>query len=176
MKAQCAIVVCLLAAAGCGASSDAARFSDVPADATADRGVEYRVDGRPVAATLKLARGRLKPGETVELSVELDVAPLWEIRSLDAEPQSTATRLALDLPRGLRAEGDWRAPQTGRSLSPDGHAAYAGEVVFTRTLVVTEDARAGRHDVKCQVGYQACNEQTCLRPMVVELAATLRVE
>jgi Thiol:disulfide interchange protein DsbD, N-terminal len=178
MRLFCAITVCLLAAGGCGASA----VTSAPADrqalegATADNGVEQRINDAPVAATLRLARGRAKAGDVVELSVKLAVAPTWEIHALDAPEEATATRLALDLPSGVEAQGEWQVPEPVRSVSPDGHAVYAGEAVFTRTLVVKPGATAGEQPIKCRVSYQACNERQCLRPTAVELAVALRVE
>ena len=144
--------------------------------AAADVGGEHRNDGTPVSATLGLSPSRAKAGETIELSVRLKVAALWEIHTLDAQPPLVATRLELDLPGGLETLGEWQAPEPVRSLLPGGHAAYAGEAVFTRRIAVTERAAAGEQRVQCRVSYQACNERQCLRPSAIELATVLHIE
>jgi hypothetical protein len=167
MRLEHLIGVCLLAVCGCGEHRSTARATGA---------IEHRVDGQVVAATLRLASAQAKPGEAVDLSVKLDVAPLWEIRTLDDEFAGAATKLALDLPAGVESPGEWQAPRPGRSVSGDGHAAYGGEVVFTRRLVVRNGTAGGDYPVRCRVSYQACDARQCLAPAEVELAATLRVE
>jgi hypothetical protein len=173
MRGRSAIVFCLLAAAGCGVST--ATIEAPPAEQEApDWGVEHRVDGRPVAATLRLARARARAGETIEVAVQLDIAPQWEVRTLDSQFAGAATKIELELPPALEARGEWRAPRPGPSISGDGHPAYAGEVVFTRELMVR--GGAGEQPLKCRVSYQACDARQCLAPTEVELAATVRIE
>ncbi|HEX5444532.1 MAG TPA: hypothetical protein VFW87_11905 [Pirellulales bacterium] len=138
--------------------------------------VSRHVAGKPVSATLQLSHGAAKAGETIELAVTIDVAALWEIRTLDSEFAAAATKLELALPPGVEAKGEWQAPSPGRSVSGDGHPAYAGAVVFKRQLVVTRGARPGEQPIVCRAAYQACNEQQCLAPAHVELAVNLRVE
>ena len=185
------VVAWIGAAAGCNALSDDAGASNEPEPAvasasaeseaaaeraTADEGVEHRIDGTPVSATLALSRSRAEAGDTIELSVKLEVAALWEIRTLDAHPNSAATRLELQLPGGLEALGEWQAPEPLRSLMPEGHAAYADEAVFTRRIAVTERATVGEQRVKCRVRYQACDQRRCLQPSAIELSVPLHIE
>ena len=184
------VLVWLLALTGCGASYepvDASRQLEQGVANTGqhrarelegalDNGVERRTRDAPVRATLKLARARARAGERIELAVRLNVAPLWEIRTLAAEPRSAATRLELELPSGVKAVGGWQAPEPSRSLMPDGHAAYAGEIVFTRPLLVTDAAAAGEHQIQCSVAFQACNQRQCLTPAAIDLAVPLHIE
>jgi hypothetical protein len=179
------VSVCLLAAGGCGSPSSIVEASGkdektiraglaVP-DSGAN-GIEQRISGEPVSATLRLARARVKVGEEVELTVKLEIAPLWEIRTLDAEAGFTATELRLDLPDTFEAIGNWTAPPSVRSLMPDGHAAYADEAVFTRRLRIAEGAPRGKVPIRCRVQYEACNERQCLQPTALELQVLLDVE
>lgn len=130
----------------------------------------------PVRAELALAPAQTAPGREVELSVTLQVAPLWEIYPLEAGPTGTPTSLELNLPAGVEAATAWRAPRPDFSTAPDGHAVYAAEVVFTRTLKVTEATAAGDHAIKCRIRLQACNDRQCLAPSTIELSAPLHVE
>jgi hypothetical protein len=139
-------------------------------------GIEQRISGEPVSATLRLAHARVKAGEEVELTVKLKIAPLWEIRTLDAEAGFTATELRLELPDAFEAIGDWTAPPPVRSLMPDVHAAYVDEVVFTRRLRIAEGAPRGKVPIQCRVQYEACNERQCLQPTALELQVLLEVE
>ena len=107
------VVAWMVAVAGCGAVSEdvdasseaepqvagASAEGDAAVErAPADDGVEHRIDGTPVTATLALSRSRAEAGDTIELSVKLEVAALWEIRTLDAHPNSAATRQWTRLP------------------------------------------------------------------------------
>jgi hypothetical protein len=177
--------VCLLAAGGCGSPSSIAESSGkdektvraglaVPDSGV--NGIEQRISGEPVGATLRLGRARVKAGGDVEVSVKLEIAPLWEIRTLDAEAGFAATELRLDLPDAFVAIGDWMAPPPVRSLMPDGHAAYADEAVFTRRLKIAEGTPRGKVPIRCRVQYEACNERQCLQPTALELQVQLDVE
>ena len=138
--------------------------------------VNHRLKGQPVTTTLRLAKGHVKVGETVELSIILEVAPLWEIRTLDAIPSKIATQLDLSLPDGLQATGDWNVPKSHRSLTPDGHSVYAGENVFHQTIKIANNAASGERKVTCQVRYQACDEHRCLKPTAIKLKVLLQIE
>ncbi|MCA9015258.1 MAG: hypothetical protein KDA77_07980 [Planctomycetaceae bacterium] len=135
--------------------------------------VEHRVKGNPVSTTLKLARNHIQPGETIEISVQFEVAPLWEIRTMDAQPADLATRLELDLPAGLQATGAWITPAPERSMSPDRHPAYTGKIEFRRKISVSQDAKPGTQRVSCGVSYQACDEHRCLKPAEIKLQVPL---
>ncbi len=138
--------------------------------------VRSQDDDSPLRVTLRLAKSRAAAGDTIDLSVRLQIAPFWEIHALDAEAGSVATTLELELPDGVTAAGQWQAPEPATSLMPDGHPAYSGEVVFTRAITVTDVAATGEHAIRCRVRYQACNEQQCLSPATVELVGRLTVE
>ncbi len=120
-----------------------------------------------MSARLSLEPQRANAGDTIEVFVSLHTAPLWEIGALDAEPPSAATQLTLQLPDGVQAQGDWLAPSPGPSSMPGGHAAYSGEVVFTRQLLVDNAAVGGDHEIRCSIGYQACDGIKCLQPAVI---------
>jgi hypothetical protein len=123
-----------------------------------------------------LAKGTAAPGEEIELSVELKIAPMWEVHTLDAQPNIAATRLDLSLPPSVAASGEWNAPAPTRSLTPDGHPVYIGNVVFTRSLTVDGTSQSGSFEIGCDVGFQACNGGQCLQPKVIELRAPLVIE
>lgn len=183
---------CLFLLAGCGSADDV--ILDTPPDirpmvaehpskddATKEpiatsNGAEHRIKGTPVSTTLKLARGNVQPGETIELSVLFEIAPLWEIRTMDAQPADLATRLELDLPARLQSTGEWLTPEPERSMSLDRHPAYMGKIEFRQKILVEQSAQAGEKRIRCGVSYQACDEQRCLKPAAVKLQVSLVVE
>ncbi len=187
------LVTGLVALMGCSTDYDSAvsvqatdsntrgttKQADFHAVATEDRGpqsVSSADDDSPVEVTLRLATRRARRGDTVALSVRLQMAAFWEIHAVGDEGGSEATRLELELPEGLKVSGPWQTPEPVSSIAPDGHAVYSGEVVFTRLIEVTDAAPAGEHDILCRVHYQACDERRCLRPTDVELVGRLEVE
>jgi hypothetical protein len=191
MVLPASIVACLTAISGCGRPSNAIDASSgvppvaaemtshrvaAPAHTLLDEGVQSQVEGTALSAMLRLARARARVGDTIELSVSLKVVPLWEIGTLDASSETTATRLELDLPNWLEAQGAWYEPPPGRSHRPGGGRAYADEAVFKRKLVVKEGAAAGEHPVQCRVTYQACDDRQCLRPAAILLEVPLHIE
>lgn len=135
--------------------------------------VAVRVDGKPVSAVLRLPQRTVATGTQFDLTVELQIAPSWEIRTLDDDPaaDAAATRLELTLPPGISAVGEWAAPDAIRSASPDGHAVYIGKATFTRMLAIDASATKGMAAIACRAEFQACDERTCLRPQAVELSA-----
>jgi len=100
--------LCLLTT-GCGQSHNS-HLEQEPQTFAKSQGVEHRIEEQQVTATLLLAQKKVQPGETVDLKVTLDIAPLWEIRSKDAHPESIATKLDLELPSGWQSQNDWQFP------------------------------------------------------------------
>ena len=136
----------------------------------------HRVSGSPVTAILTIEPPRAKRGDQVELKLRLEIEPVWEIRELGDPSNTTATWLDLKLPDGVASSGDWIAPKSIRSISPDGHPAYVDEAEFNRQILVQRNVASGEIPITCHVHFQACNDGQCLEPTVVELATSLKVE
>ena len=134
-----------------------------------------RSEGEQVSVILMVPEQPVQPGMQFPLTVKFKIAPLWEIRTIDAQPEKLATHLELKLPDGFQAQGDWQVPPTGRSMSFDSHPVYSGEAVFQRTIEVGKDVPAGPCSVTCQIHYQACDEQRCLSPVQKDLKVTVQV-
>lgn len=138
--------------------------------------IVVHVDGKPITASLRLPRGAAAPGDEIDLTVELSIAPMWEIQPLGvAAGGATATQLELVLPPGVTAANEWTEPTTARSMAPDGHAVHAGRVSFHRALAIAATATAGPATIVCKVAFQACNDRTCLKPQTIELSAPLSI-
>lgn len=150
--------------------------AEAAAPTTEEALLRHLVEGEFVTATLRLKRRHVGVKESVEVSVELDIAPMWEIHILEAKPKATATQLELLLPDGIQAIGKWLAPEPDRSSSPDGHEVYADKAVFTRVIKITENATMGKNVIRCEIRYQACNERQCMKPTVFELGVPLHID
>jgi hypothetical protein len=172
---------------GCDRSRSSSGVADRPVetqsgDKTNDKGSltqlssTHRVNGTPVSAVLTLEPGRVKLGDEVTLTVQLKIEPLWELRALGDHSETMATQLELHLPGDVATDGDWQAPPSTRSISPDGHPVYVDQATFRQKLRVKPDASPGGRPIECRVNYQACNDQQCLEPAAVKLVAKLTVE
>ena len=148
--------------------------AQAPADARP--AAKLATDADPVALAMTVAPSALRAGDAFEVTLSVDVAPGYEIYPIGAAPPAVPTRIDLDLPAGFRADGEWSRPPTVRSENPDGHSAYAGQVVFVRRVVVARDLPPGVHRLGCAVRYQACTARLCLSPAEFTLAATVTVE
>lgn len=177
------MAACTLFACGCDSTSHAPPqvesaatvSSEADGESAAQHPVEQRVDGTPVTVIARLSHDAPRPGDEFELSIELRIAPLWEVRTLDAQPSVAATRIDIELPEGINAASEWHAPDPSRSISADGHPVYMGSATFRRTLQVDSLAHASECRMKCVVRYQACDERQCLAPQTVELVIPLRI-
>lgn len=138
--------------------------------------VSTRVEGQQVSIQLEIPHEQVKPGTSFPVTVKFDIAPLWEIRSLEAQPENVATQLKLELPDGFETQGDWQAPPTGRSQSADSHPVYSGQVEFQQMILVTKEAQPGEYEISSQVQYQACDEFRCLSPTQKRLHVTILVD
>ncbi|WP_417380738.1 hypothetical protein [Gimesia sp.] len=139
-------------------------------------GVSDRSEDQQVSVTLEVPEQTIKAGERFPLTVKFEIAPLWEIRALDAQPVNVVTQLKLALPEGFQTQGDWQAPPSGRSLSADSHPVYSGRVEFQQLIQAREDIKPGEYDISCQVQYQACDEHRCLSPTHKKLQLTVRIK
>lgn len=171
-----AIAASALLSCGCDRGGFGSNGNGAPPAMPNQSKSEHSCTGEQVTAKLKLKTGSAKPGDFVQLTLLLEIKPGWDLGTLDAVPEASATRLNLELPPELETQGDWLAPPAGRSLLSDGHAAYAGQVEFTRTLVVNRNAALGNYQVQCRIDYQVCNDRQCIRPAPIDLVVTVKIE
>jgi DsbC/DsbD-like thiol-disulfide interchange protein len=131
---------------------------------------------KPVVAALELSPAKPRAGEAVTLSVRVKMADGWHINdALNPGEGAIPTTLALKLPRGVTARGEWQYPAA--LPNPDGQGlVYEDEVVFKRTLKLAPEVPAGSLDVVCDFGYQACNASTCRPPAKLVLRARAAVK
>ncbi|MEN6407328.1 MAG: hypothetical protein ABFC77_12765 [Thermoguttaceae bacterium] len=179
MKRHFWLSLCIIAIGGCGPTShpsgEVCESPSVPASPNLQSKKHASV-ATPVTGTLRLANAATQAGDELELSVLLEIAPLWEIDPLKASLGSAATQLRLNLPPGLSAVGEWQSPEPFVSGMSGGHPGYGGEVLFTRRLKSSPQMPAGKYAILCSVAYQACNEQQCLQPAEMELKTVVEIK
>jgi uncharacterized protein YyaL (SSP411 family) len=124
----------------------------------------------PVLGIVTAPRASIAPGETVEVTLTLEVEPGWHIQSVKpSRADLLATSVEVGVADGLKP-GAMRFPEG--SVAPLGGerlSVYAGRVAITFPLAADADAPAGRRPVVLRVRHQACDERRCLAPDVLEL-------
>jgi hypothetical protein len=150
-----------------------ARFTDV--SSTSDAGKNPKPNQEhPVVASAELSPSRVRPGDTAVLVVRVQTAPTWHIYAVSgSRGPGVPTSFKLKLPDGVEAEGDWDVATPTRSS--DGQIIYEGEVEFRRKLRLGAGVAIGALRVACELGYQACDPQSCRPPTRAELVAKAEV-
>jgi hypothetical protein len=134
--------------------------------------VEAPRDGEPVTAAVAVLEPSAKRGDTVTLAVRVNVAFGWHVYAdVPAGSAYPTTKLDLELPDGVEADGDWQLPP---STAHDGAKVWTGELTFTRKLRVGGKGQAHAR-IGCEIRYQVCNEEMCLPPAALEVSTTLPI-
>ena len=126
----------------------------------------------------------VRAGDRVRLAVVLDVekgfhinADASQIRSSgDFRPVPTQVAVA-SMDAGLTV-GLARYPKAlaiDVDFIADRLMAFGGRTVIVVPVTVSESAATGIHGIRLDVRYQACDDQTCLFPQTVAVAAQIRV-
>jgi hypothetical protein len=156
------------------------KFLVAPAMLTASsRGSRRAMAGQPTArnpvvAAVELSPWKVHTGDTLDLVVRVQTAPTWHIyAAAGSSGPGVATTLALRLPEGIQADGEWSYPKS--SLGSDNQMIYEGSLEFRRKLRVAAAAAPGPKVVKCARGYQACDPHACRAPTKTDLVATAEV-
>jgi len=139
--------------------------------------LEEPLSYKPFVARAVLVPVNLETPVTLTFIIRAKTAPGWHIYA-EGGPAgiSQPTRLNLQLPDGIEADGDWTYPEP--TQGPDGSDAqliYEGEVFFRRRLKVTDAALSGRLSVGCEITYQACDAFSCRPPETLKLEAVAEV-
>lgn len=121
---------------------------------------------------------RVRPGETVQLSLGFEIAKGHHIQ---ANPAAQKTLV----PASVELAGP-AALTLGQPVYPPGHAfelegsdwdlsTYDGRLTITVPVSATAGITPGDHTIEGWFSYQACNRQSCLRPDRLAIAITVRV-
>jgi DsbC/DsbD-like thiol-disulfide interchange protein len=135
-----------------------------------------RAQRGPVIATATADKRRIRPGETVELALTLEIDPGWHIQS--AKPTRSAliaTSVELGVAEGL-SPGEMRFPDG--SLAPVGGeklSVYQGKVMVKVAITASRDCTPGRAPVIARIRFQACDDTRCLQPERVEVEFAIEV-
>ena len=138
---------------------------------------DSRPIARPKGVTLSssVVPAEARPGETVTYQVTAKVAPgtTWHIyKYAKVDPGNGPMLTTFDFfdPAGLIPKGDWTASKEPikkkEAVFPDVPFLefYEDEVTWNLTLTVPLDATPGKKTLRCQAGYQVCDDKSCSQP------------
>ncbi len=179
----CPLILLLISIPGC-TNSDSPIPDDLPVDVAPSPAIDQPLaqvnvlvddpdSTNVVTLGMALEPAQAEPGEMVTLAVRMRIATDWHTYAMNQPTDiQIPTTLKLALPAGLEEVGDWDIPPA-HPLDESTYA-YENEVTFRRFVRVKEGA-SGSQEIRCEVGYQACTAESCLRPTSATIDATLEV-
>jgi thiol:disulfide interchange protein DsbD len=117
-------------------------------------------------------------GRTVELAVVAHIRSGFHMNSHQPKEQYLIpTALIAELPAGLRALATTYPPGVMRKFkfSPKALSVYEGSVTLRMKLQATADAPLGALKLPFTLRYQPCNDELCLPPVNLPLAAEIEI-
>jgi thiol:disulfide interchange protein DsbD len=135
-----------------------------------------RTRPREAVLTPAIVPTEAKAGAKVTYEVRVKLEPGWHIYTFakqeqaDGPPRPRFTTFDLFDTGGLKVAGDWMVSkppiQHKEPAFPDLPFLefYQDEVTWSITLEVPPGTEPGKKTLRCQAGYQICNDQTCKFP------------
>jgi DsbC/DsbD-like thiol-disulfide interchange protein len=129
----------------------------------------------PFVARAVLVPANVEVPATLTFIIRAKTAPGWHVYATDGPVGiSQPTRLDLQLPDGVEADGDWVFPEPAQGDAGT-QLVYEGDLVFRRRLKITDAASSGPLSVGCEITYQACDAFSCRPPESLKLEAVAKV-
>jgi DsbC/DsbD-like thiol-disulfide interchange protein len=132
----------------------------------------------PVKVTLRTDKTTVRDGESLTVTVDVQIAPGWHIYAIDRPTGlSLPTKIKLQLPAGLESTGDWKTPEPALDDSSAGEPAfvYHGTAAFKQTLRVKQGTPAGPLAIPVEFRYQVCDRFSCRAPTALKLQTSIQV-
>jgi thiol:disulfide interchange protein DsbD len=134
----------------------------------------------PVSVSAKIDQSQLKPGQTAKLLIAVKIEPGWHLYALTQPPPPRAAKVTIDESGVFKLDGKvlqpkpkvYKDPNFSEPDKPFMSQAFENEVTFTAPIKVAGAAPPGTQKLIAKFSYQACDDQTCLRPTT----KTLEVE
>lgn len=145
---------------------------DPPAGAETGATPDPAQNQNPVSVSAKIDQSQLKPGQTAKLLITVKLEPGWHIYALTQPPPPRAAQVKIDESGVFKSNGKvlqpkpkvYQDPNFSEPGKPFMSQAFENEVTFTAPIKVAGDAQAGAQKLIAKFSYQACDDQTCLRP------------
>jgi len=148
-------------------------------------------DAEKATVRLELSRGVVRPGDQLTAAVVMEFAEgwhAWPSATQDVLPEGfgfaiRTTIEAAATPAWAEAVGavQWPEPHPARVADLSGSGTvevptYSGTAVAYVPVLVSGDAEAGEYELVFEVGYQVCDDSTCLAPETVTVRASVTVD
>src|SRR6266511_3111655 len=145
---------------------------DPPAGAETGATPDPAQNQNPVSVSAKIDQSQLKPGQTAKLLIAVKIEPGWHVYALTQPPPPRAAQVKIDESGVFKLDGKvlqpkpkvYKDPNFSEPDKPFMSQAFENEVTFTAPIKVAGDAQAGAQKLIAKFSYQACDDQTCLRP------------
>lgn len=156
-------------------------FASAPPDGKEPKRKDSKARFQPkqVKYKAKVTPATAKPGDTVTYSLEVTIDEPWHIYAFEKEdaPESKEARpepTKFDFfdTDGLTLSGDWTTdPKPTARVDPAFNNAviesHEGKVTFQVKMKVPKDAKPGKHILRNQIYFQACDPTKCLPPAFI---------
>lgn len=107
------------------------------------------------------------------LTVRADILAGWH--AYDSVPSNSPyapVKMVLELPEGVRQDGEWKRPVGHASIENPALTTFEGELEFQCELVATGLDSPSK--IVCEVSYQVCDARMCMPPMSKRLTAVIK--
>lgn len=144
-----------------------------------------------VTASILLSKTDVAPGADLIVAVVLDMKPKWHVwpglgeslgayAEFDSAIRTEAAPMPVDgspiiLHPGLTAWPEVHGVEVDLGDGKLDYGVYEGRVGILIPATVSPDAAVGAYPIQIQVGFQTCDDQTCLAPAFETLSAEVQV-
>ncbi len=155
----------------------------VPAALAADAVIQGTIVGRAnaqrvVDASLTVPARAVRPGQSVTLSVRLDIHDGWHVNSATPSLEYLIPTRIEFTARAAAAVEQVAYPE-GRMVTlefaKEKLSVYEGTTTIRATIRPPSDSPQGTREVPARLTYQACSNKACLPPETVAFAIPLRI-
>ncbi len=132
------------------------------------------------SASVQEKRPSYRPGQKLLVALHAAIDPGWHFYALTEPPGSFVIATSISVASGQPFDLDGRiiAPPPITRTDPTVGATlrfYEKQALFTVPVKIENKASAGKHSLKFDVSYQACNNRVCLPPRKVGVTAAVEI-
>jgi thiol:disulfide interchange protein DsbD len=131
-----------------------------------------------VTARAALSLSKFHPGSTGYLAVTADIIEGWHINSnTPLDEYLIPTVLDLEAPDGIILKGIlYPEPSLMKlDISDTPMSLYEGHITFGAVIAIADTLRPGVYTIRTTLGYQGCNNATCVEPAAVSIETDIHV-
>jgi thiol:disulfide interchange protein DsbD len=149
------------------------RFAEnAPASAT----TPLKTSANFVKVTHQLSANKARPGESIEVTVLMDITPGWHVQA--ARPSFeylVPTKLVLTPEEGIQVSPvTYPTPRKVRFIT-DIVEVFDGQTPLRFTMTLPRSVSNGAHILKGKLTVQACDDKSCLAPGVINVPIPFEV-